>query len=142
MGLIHRILAVHGRGPDGAEGILLRGDGSFPLPIVGESHYQKALAEVTGGPRPEGVDHAAMAELVLEDDNPHDALAVAVLIQGKRVGYLSRRDARRFRGELAGHHSPGMRIWCRARVRGGWSRGPSDRGSFGVWLDTGDANDA
>ena len=36
--------------------------------------------------------------LKLEPDNPHDKNAVLVLLDGKRLGYLSRNDARRIKG--------------------------------------------
>ena len=36
--------------------------------------------------------------LKLEPDNPHDKNAVLVLLDGKRLGYLSRKDARRIQG--------------------------------------------
>jgi len=60
----------------------LRGSGAFALPIVGESHYQEALEAICGPRSDEGEDRRVEARLVLENDNPHDSMAVRVDIQG------------------------------------------------------------
>ena len=65
-----------------------------------------------------------------------DPKAVRIEIEGETVGYLSRENARDYRDALrrAGH--PRLaRATCKANIRGGWDRGPDDRGHFGVWLD-------
>ena len=140
MGIVGRILSpLSAPGEEPRPGLIwLRGGGRFGLSAVGESNYQPALEEIAGGKTPRGVDKIVDAELVLEDDNPHDPQAVAVLVQRRKVGYLSRADARRFRGELEPHYRTGMKIRCKARIRGGWDRGGGDSGHFGVWLDAGD----
>src|SRR3989475_11727740 len=75
----------------------LRGSGAFALPIVGESHYQEALEQICGPRTDEGEDRRIEAHLVLEDENPHDSMAVRVDINGITVGYLSRDHARKYR---------------------------------------------
>lgn len=42
------------------------------------------------------------AYLIPEDDNPHDPKAVRVEVDGHKVGYLSRTNARRFRKRCKG----------------------------------------
>jgi hypothetical protein len=108
--------------------------GQYAVAIVGESHYQDALESICG--RTEAsADLHYVAQVILEDDNPYDDKAVRVEIQNKKVGYLSRQDARAYRRWLAKEH-PGVDIiCCEANVRGGWDRGRGDRGHFGVWLD-------
>lgn len=113
------------------------GDGRYSVDAVGESNYQDALEKVVGGRRPRGVDKRVTAELVPEDDNPYDSKAVAVLIDGLKVGYLSRGQARIFRAEAGDGLKSAKRILCRGRIRGGWNRGPRDQGHFGVTLDIG-----
>lgn len=68
--------------------------------------------------------------MVCEKFHAYDPMAVHVEVDKKIVGYLSRRDARRYRrkyGELtraAGAH-----------ISGGWNRGGGLVGYFGVRLD-------
>jgi hypothetical protein len=64
-----------------------------------------------------------------------------VEIDGHIVGHLSRENARQYRNKLkeAGH--PRITASCRAIIVGGWDRGGSDRGHFGVRLDLPAAGD-
>lgn len=107
---------------------------SFDLPVVGESHYQEALEAICGKRSDDGEDRIVDASLILEDSNPHDAQAVRVDIQGKTVGYLSREDARRFREHLAQTGEGRGPVTCKARIQGGWDRGPDNQGRYGVSL--------
>lgn len=107
----------------------------FEFPIVGESFYQVALERLAGPKIPEGVEKAFTAVLVCETNNPHDANAVAVQINGSVVGHLSRADARTYRAELMRANGHLIPISCAAVVTGGWRRANGDEGSFGVQLD-------
>lgn len=105
--------------------------GQYLGEVVGESHYQRELAEVAGGYSASGHEIEIEARIVLEDDNPHDPLAVAVYIGTEKVGHLSRGHARRFRRDA----QQGVRVFmCRALIVGGWTDG-RERGYFGVKLD-------
>lgn len=105
-----------------------------PLDIVtGESHYQPALQTIAGPPRPPGWLVPCEAELLREPENRYDPDAIAVLIGGRKVGYIS--------AEACGDIAPGMDEYgdnAQARgipalVRGGWP----DKPSLGVllWLN-------
>jgi hypothetical protein len=111
------------------------GPGSFAVEVVGESHYQDALARICGGVSEDGAEVYKTAVLVLEDENPHDGQAVRVEIDELLVGHLSRKNAREYRGMLAANGHPTITASCRAVIRGGWDRGDGDRGMFGVRLD-------
>jgi hypothetical protein len=102
----------------------------FSIPVVGESNYQEALEGFCGGRSPDGSDRECEADLIPEDDNRYDANAVRVEIGGRTVGYLARPDAEDYRRL---YRSRAMR--CPAVIRGGWDRGPTDRGAFGVYVD-------
>jgi hypothetical protein len=123
--------------PDGAGRYVARipGPGTFSFPVVGESHYQTALASICGGYTEEGHDVVVEANLVLEDSNPHDPDAVRVDIKGETVGYLSRENARQYRNRLIEEGYPHVVAKCMANIRGGWDRGHGDKGYFGIWLD-------
>jgi hypothetical protein len=110
--------------------IVLEGDGRFRLPVVGESFYERAFLELVGPRRPEGYNVVVDAALIPENDNHHDPKAVRVEISGKKVGYLSRSMARRFRMRFARRT-----VYCRAKIIGGWDRGGGDSGHYGVRLD-------
>jgi sRNA-binding protein len=58
-----------------------------------------------------------VADLVPEANNPHDANAVRVDIDGLTVGYLDREDAVAFRKQLRRVIEVGRPIKCEARVR-------------------------
>lgn len=108
-------------------------EGAFQS-IVGESNYQPAIEAVAGGRTPDGADQFTEAQLVLEDENRYDDQAVRVDIGGRPVGYLSRQDARKYRRVLEELGVGRVIGVCDAWVRGGWDRGPSDRGDFGVLI--------
>src|SRR2546428_14035176 len=123
MGFFSRLLGF-GQSPPGSppQGMRahLRGSGEFALPIVGESHYQEALEAICGPRSDEGEDRLVEARLVLENDKPHDSMAVRVDLQGQSVGYLSREHARQYRKQLerARHASPDAH--CNTRIVSGW----------------------
>lgn len=111
-------------------------DGAFNLEIVGESRYQQALEQLAGGRQDGGVQVQCTAALVLEDSNPHDAKAVRVDIEGRTVGYLTRRNARDLRAQMARIGVTSTRLTTPALIVGGWTaREGEDPGYFGVKLD-------
>jgi HIRAN domain len=103
--------------------------------VVGESHYQAALDEICGGKCEEGHQLMCQAELRPEPDNEYDRYAVAVHVEGRKVGHLSRDDAKRRQAKLLAFHAEGKRPMCGAVVSGGWYRGPDDEGHYGIRLD-------
>jgi hypothetical protein len=107
-------------------------DRKYPLEIVGESHYQEALKAICGGHTKDGHFYETQAVLRLDNDNSYDPNAVAVLIQDRLVGHLSRENAKRYRSLLK--KSPETPSQVAAVVMGGWHRGSKDLGSFGVFL--------
>jgi hypothetical protein len=118
---------------DGIEAMVL--GGNEDLEVVGESYCQENLWRLVSPRRPgERVRHPVHASLVAEDDNPHDANAVAVWVQGLKVGHLSRDDARRYRpGLLSLQDRHGKPIALAGVIAGGGIRedGP---GRLGVFL--------
>jgi hypothetical protein len=106
-----------------------RGKTTYPLNVVGESHYQDALERITGGKTEDGHKFECKATLLLENSNRHDSMAVRVDISGMTVGYLSREDARLYRSER-----PSRTASVPAIITGGWDRGSRGSGSYGVKL--------
>jgi hypothetical protein len=92
-------------------------DGREDLEVVGEASYQDNLWRVVGGggSSNDRVRVEVSAVLVAETDNPYDANAVSVWVQGLRVGYLSREDARRYRP--GSPRSTSSRRWWSPRLR-------------------------
>jgi hypothetical protein len=113
---------------------VILGDGAFRFPIVGESHYQAELEEIAGGRSEDGARNLLVeAILVREPTNPYDPSAIAVKVEDRIVGYLSRDSAKLFdRALIQGGFET---VSCEAVINGGWDRGPSDRGHFGVRLN-------
>ncbi len=113
----------------------LGGTGRYEFDIVGESKYQDALERICGGRTEDGANDLVDATLYQEDSNPHDSQAVRVDIEGLTVGYLSRDDAHAYRKQLDALGQGPLVAVCKAKIVGGWQRGKSDRGHFGVKLD-------
>jgi hypothetical protein len=111
-------------------------DGREDLEVVGESHYQDNLWRIVGGQyRPEArVRLDVFALLLAEDDNPYDARAVSVWVNGLRVGHLARADAERLRpGLLDKQAREGKPIAVAGVVVAGANR-EDGSGRFGVFL--------
>lgn len=113
----------------------LRGPGTYEFNIVGESRYQTALEAICGGRTDESAEHYTVAILHLDDSNAFDSLAVCVTIECHIVGYLSRQDARSYRGQLKRLGHERIVCQCDAVIVGGWRRSATDEGHFGVKLD-------
>ena len=94
-----------------AEPFVLEGDEL--VRVVGTSHYQDALLELTGREGDEEIRVEKVAVFVPEPDNPHDPNAVAVHIDGKLVGYLSREENKRWLDVVAAH-----RVGAEAMIAG------------------------
>jgi hypothetical protein len=121
------------RGDVPAEALKLLASGGS-LSVVGESQYRDAIEAVTGGPKVEGIRAITWATLIAEHDNPYDANAVGVFIDGRKVGHLAREDASEF-WPLVERIQVARRVaYCRADIYGGWNTSPSDRGDYRVTL--------
>jgi hypothetical protein len=93
-------------------------EGQDDLEVVGEASYQDNLWRIVGGRHsPDGrVREDLYAVLAAEPDNPYDANAVAVWIQGLKVGYLSHEDALRDRPGLLALEGASRRAPSAART--------------------------
>lgn len=108
----------------------IEGRGEYDFDVVGESFYQDALDEICGGKTDEGHDLECTAILQPEPENPYDPNAVAVYIDGLKVGHLDRANARAMTTK-----NPGMTFAARAMIVGGWLRRNGSEGHYGVRLD-------
>jgi hypothetical protein len=105
------------------------------LEVVGESHYQDNLWRIVGSRSSERVDVPVYAVLLPEKDNPYDANAISVWVNGLLVGHVPRDLAAAYRpGLIELERREGKRIALNARVIGGGMRheGP---GSLGIFID-------
>jgi hypothetical protein len=109
--------------------------GTYKFEIVGEASYQAAITAICGGRTEESAQYQTQAVLYLEDSNPYDNKAVRVDINGRTVGYFSRKDARSYRTRLKRKGQERIVYKCNALIVGGWRRSRSDQGHFGVKLD-------
>jgi hypothetical protein len=110
-------------------------EGNEDLEVVGESHYQEALWSIVGGPTASRIRHPVHALLVAEHGNPVDANAVAVWVEGHKVGHLSRSDAAAMRpGLLALQQRFGTVTALAGVVCGGGLDRPDGLGMLGVFL--------
>jgi hypothetical protein len=101
--------------------------------VVGVSHYQDALAEITGRTGEERVRHRVKATLEPEPTNPHDPNAIRVLAAGRHVGYLSREDAVRYGPAVRLLRENGRVLVCEAVIGGGAPEATT--ANLGVFLE-------
>ena len=113
--------------------ITVEGPGAFAVDVVGVSQYQDVLAAAAG--RKDGRAVVVDAALLLEDANPHDNQAVAVHIDGRRAGYLSRANARLYRADLAAAGASQAVVRCKAKIVGGFETARGERAHYGLKLD-------
>jgi hypothetical protein len=107
-------------------------EGEELVRTVGVSHYQPALLELTGAREGDEVRVDVRVALVPQPDNPHDPNAVAVEIDGRLVGYLSRDDAVVWQPIVQVVADHGALAVCDAMIAG---RGPeSGTPNLGVFL--------
>ena len=110
-------------------------DKSFPLFVVGESNYQGALRNLSRGHVKEGVKLEKLALLVPEPTNSFDKNAVLVMIDDKKVGYLSREDAIDFHKSMVCLNRQGEIAAVDAIIVGGFIKKDGSTAHFGVRLD-------
>lgn len=110
-------------------------DGSFGFDVVGEGAYQDTLRRLAGEHGESSCREEVTAELVPEDENEFDNLAVAVKVGGELVAYFSRQDARSFRRRLAQKGLTGQTTTCRAMIVGGGVDKSGKAYHYGVRLD-------
>jgi hypothetical protein len=96
--------------------------------------YLAVFERALGTRTEEGIQADVVVELVADHGNPYDPNAVAVTLNGEVCGYLPRVAAPLLGPIMAAAAARGMRVFCNARVQGGWSR-KEDSGDFGVVLD-------
>lgn len=108
-------------------------EGRNTVQVVGESHYQDALDSVCGGKTEDGHNRSCHAVLVRDPRNQYDGNAIGIQIEGRPVGHLSREDAARYAPVFDQAKCPAVAV--DAVIRGGWDRGGSDQGHYGVSLD-------
>jgi hypothetical protein len=107
---------------------------AFDVRVVVGARNQQALEEIAGCRKDEPACLTTVACLVGEPDNPIDPSAVAVVIQGSKVGYLGSGDAAKYGSimdELLDKYAVGSA--CLAQLTGGW-RHEDDETPFEVTL--------
>ena len=103
--------------------------------VVGESRYQDELQRLAGGRTKSGHSKPVVAMLFPEEDNPVDQNAVQVVVNELVVGYIPRESCDEFRGFIAAARDRRSFLAAHAVIVGGWDRGDSDTGFFGIYLD-------
>ena len=89
--------------------------GAFGVIVVGVSFCQKALEKICGGRYEESVEMLMQAVIISYDDNPYDAYAVRIEINGETVGHLGRKDARKWRSKMISEGFSGAST-CSAKI--------------------------
>lgn len=119
--LVERAVAPH-----------MEGDGSFGFDVVGEGSYQDALDFIAGGKTKKGHEIERLATLIREPHNPHDKNAIAVIIDGRKVGYIARTEAKVMATMI--DQRGYSQLTADAMIVGGWTDSKGE-GYYGVKLD-------
>lgn len=101
--------------------------GAYNVEIAASGH-QKALFNLGGGKKFDGVHVKTSAQLIMDNTDINNINAVRVDIQGHTVGYLSAIHAKQFRKSMKQGGT------CPALIIGGWQR-DREQGDFVVKLD-------
>lgn len=107
----------------------------FACEVVGESHYQEPLTAAVGAPPTRWNEVQVMASLVCEFDSPHDTMAVAVFVNGRKVGHLRADAARAFHERLKRRGIPGQTTHCGALISGGGTASDGTQRLYGIQLN-------
>ena len=130
----HLPVSFEGRGCwwDDPGAIPLAAARGFNIRAVGESRFQAEISSIVGGRCEAGHNCQMPAELVLAG-NDRELRAVGIRINSRPVGFLPQEAAAAVRPLIV---AAGGRkaITCKAKIVGGWDRGNSDWGYFGVKL--------
>lgn len=108
--------------------IILDGDGTFPIEVVGESHYRANLRKIAGSCEDDDVEVVKTGYLVPEPRNTHDANAMRVDVDRLQVGYLTRPDAARLAPVLGKLKAVGVQVQVQITAFEGAS-------NYSVWVD-------
>jgi len=93
--------------------------GRFQVEVMNESRYQPVLQELAGAHGEQAAAAPYLATLLPDEHNAYENAAVAVFLAGRMVGYLSPREAVKFREHLRRREIPGQLSTVDAQVRGG-----------------------
>jgi hypothetical protein len=107
----------------------------YSTKVVGTSFCQENLIRVCGPKKAASVELEVPAELVLENDNQADVNAVAVLVDGLKIGYLPKREAMIHRIFIHGSDYIKDRLICIGKISGGWDNGYGNCGHYGVAVE-------
>lgn len=105
--------------------IMLPRSGAYNLEISNTLDHQKALWDLGGGKKFDGVHVKTSAQLIVDNTKTN---AVRVDIKGQTVGYLSPSQAKQFCKSMKQGGT------CPALIVGGWQR-DREQGDFVVKLD-------
>ncbi len=103
--------------------------------VTGESHYQEALRKIAGPKEKTAKEFFCKALIVPEPTNQYDKDACAIYINGMKVGYMARLDAKSYLSFLKSEGFKKTDVFSvDAEINGGWLDAKSE-GSYGVMLD-------
>lgn len=106
----------------------------YRVDVVGESFYQDNLLSIVGKKGKTSVNLQKAAVIIHEPDNQYDSNAHAVIIDGKKVGHISKASSAKLVQEKRRLGISDCLIACPAIINGGW-KDSSSEGNFGVKLD-------
>jgi hypothetical protein len=103
----------------------------FRFEAVGESNYQSALNKLIPEEEKHKEKHKVyyVANLELEDENEYDKNAIAVEINGMKVGYVPKEENKKLRKQLKAISQNRQSFSCMAAIIGGPGK------QYGVWLN-------
>lgn len=113
------------------------GDGAYGMEVVVEPFDQEALEALFGLTTEAGAgqETCCRGELLPEDRNLYDPSAVALYLNGLKVGHLPRDDARRFHETAAGVGVAGQSVDVDVLITRGWRGRRGGAGPYRVRID-------
>lgn len=115
--------------------VFVAGYGKHDVEVIGTSRYQKYLQVLRKRHLNKDREQPLIAKLHYENNHPYDKNAIRVVINGGKVGYLSREDAKFFRKRIERAGQEGTIISCNARIIGGTRAWLGKTPELDVFLD-------
>jgi hypothetical protein len=108
--------------------IILDGDNTFQIEVVGESHYRANLRRIAGPCDNDDVEVVKTGYLVPEPRNQHDPNAMRVDVDQLQVGYLTRPAAAQLSPVLRKLHLVAVQVQVKITAFEGAD-------NYSVWVD-------
>ncbi len=108
----------------------------YPVKVSGEVYHREEIESIFGTVFEDGVSKEGLVtHLFLDASNSYADTAVRVVVQGRHVGFLTAKDAVKYRKGLNHLRLADVIGQCTARIHGGYLKLTGEWADYSVTLD-------